>query len=251
MPRIISIANEKGGVGKTTTALNISASLANMGKRVLTIDLDPQGSLSSIVRRSTESPDLGVELVFDEDNQMLPRAVIHVAERMWLLPASDALKRLSVGPPVDPKRLSNTLRRYRLPVDYVIFDTPPSIGWLTQSALMASSDLLIPVQCQFMAMRGVKGIMNAVRQVHQDGNPKLALLGVLATMYKADSQVSRQILHELRTVFGERLFEMTVADDEAVSTAPVVGRGVVDHQPWSDAAATYRWLAEEISNGRR
>ena len=252
MTRVIAIANEKGGVGKTTTALNLTVALANLGRRVLAIDLDPQGSLSAILRRTPEAPPIGVDLVLTGDPRRLGQAVQQIADRIWLLPATDVMKQMAEVP-TSPHvaRLQEALRRYRLPVDYIVIDTPPSVGWLTRCALRAAHGLLIPAQCQYMALRGVRGIMSVAGQVHRDGNPNLTLLGILATMYRTNSPACQQVLAELKDVFGDRVFEMVVTDDEAVATAPVVGRAIVDQQPWAPAAETYRWLAQEISDGRR
>ncbi len=252
MTRIIAVANEKGGVGKTTTVLNLGAALAEIGRRILLIDLDPQGSLSAILRRVPEHAEVGAELLLDEDSRHFGRAVLAIDHNLWLIPATRAL--LNRPEPASTSaslRLQTALRRHKMPVDFVLIDTPPSVGWLTRIALLAAHDLLIPVQCQYMAMRGVRGILGAVQTVHQHGNPSLALLGVLATMYKTQSEASQQVVREMQQVFKERFLQTVIYEDEAVALAPASGRAVVTEQPWTQPASSFRWLAQEISDGRR
>lgn len=251
MTRIIAIANQKGGVGKTTTVLNLATALVQLGQRVVMVDLDPQGSLSSILRKTPEPALLGAHLLLHGDSKQLGRASVRLASGAWLVPSTQAMGESEISPNYSLCGLQRALRQYQLPVDFVLIDTPPSIGRLTLTALVAAHQLLIPVQCQYMAMRGVRGIMQLVTQAHREGNPELALLGVLATMYRWGSEISAQLYSELRSVFGPRLLDMVIEDEEAVSVAPARGMSVVSHRPDSRSAAVFRWLAEEIISGRR
>ena len=252
MTRVIAIANEKGGVGKTTTVLNLGAALAGMDRRVLLVDLDPQGSLSSILRRTPELAASGADALVAANPHDMRNAVVPVDVNLWLAPATAGLR--SETPPGTQDGIGGlryALQGYSTSTDYILLDTPPSLGWLTTAALLAADDLLIPIQCQYMAMRGVRGILSAVARVHQDGNPHLRLLGVLATMYRGDSPTSRQVLDEMQDVFGSRFIDAVINDEEAVAVAPASGHAVVNHQPWTQSAASFRWLAQEIADGRR
>ena len=251
MTRVIAIANEKGGVGKTTTTLNLGSALAHEGRRTLLIDLDPQGSLSAILGGKPGPSDRGIEVALQGQWRDLGQAVRKVRDNLWLLPSNGGLKQLSEGGQLPANALRESLRRYKLLVDFVLIDTPPSVGRLTKNALSAAHELLIPVQCQFMAMRGVRGLLTTVQDIHREVNPKLSLLGVLANMYRSDSNLSQEVLQELRQAFGKRLFEIVIEDDDGVAEAPIAGRSVLEYQPDGRVAVAYRGLAKEIAHGQR
>jgi chromosome partitioning protein len=249
-PRIIAIANQKGGVGKTTTVLNLGAALAEIGQRTLLVDLDPQGALSATLGVDPYTVTPNLKTVLDGYWNRLPEAIHRVSSSLWLLPASTQL----ADPPADTRDepgamvLKQVLTQRPLGVDFILIDTPPSMGNLTVNALAAASEFLIPVQCQFLAMRGVRGILTLAQQVHRDLNPELRLLGALATMHRSESELSREVLEELRSVFRHQLFEVVLHDDPVVAEAPVTRSHVLDYQPDSEAAEAFRRLAQEVCN---
>lgn len=253
MPRMIAIANQKGGAGKTTTALNLGAALAELGAQVLLVDLDAQAALTASCNLDPYNISRTTYTILTRDNASVVSCVRNVARNLHILPGSVDLAAAEVmlaTVPDAPFRLRDAFARSRAPLDYVLFDTPPSLGVLTVNALAASQELLIPVQCQYLSMRGVRALLETVWLIHKSMNPSLDLLGVLATMYREHSDHSRQVVAELRNVFEDKVFEMVVPDDDAVAEAPAAKKSVLAYQPNSVAASAYRQLAEAIHHER-
>lgn len=248
MSRVIAVANQKGGVGKTTTVANLSAALAEQGQKVIAVDLDPQGALTAALGYDPYTLTRTAYTLLTRE--MTVASVLRpVNAGLVLIPASVDLRAVEYQLADQPDRafrLRRTFERSHVPADFVLIDTPPDLGLLTINGLVAATDLLIPVQCQFLAMRGVRGLLESVWLVHERLNPQLNLLGVLATMYKKDSPHAQDVLTELRAVFGRKVFTAVIDDDEAVAQAPVVKQSVTAFRPDSPAAADFRQLAEEI-----
>jgi len=247
--RVIVVANQKGGVGKTTTVVNLGAALAEAGQNVVLVDLDPQGALTAGLGFDPYSLTRTAYGLLLKDTTSLAGTLRPVGPNLVLVPASVDLAALEYQLAEQPdrtQRLKLALERSRLPADFVLIDTPPSIGLLTVNGLAAAAELLIPVQCQYLAMRGVRALLESVWLVHERLNPNLNLLGVLATMYKRDSEHAREVLDELRAVFGGKVFEVVIEDEDVVARAPVARKPVLTYQPESPAAAAFRKLAQEI-----
>jgi chromosome partitioning protein len=253
-PRMIAVANQKGGAGKTTTTINLGAALAELGAQVLVVDLDPQCALTAICNIDPYNVTRTTYTLLTREGTSLVSCIRTIAPNLHILPGSVDLAVAEVQLAADsqaPFRLRDAFARNRAPLDYVLFDTPPSLGVLTVGALVASGELLIPVQCQFLSMRGVRALLETVWLVHKNMNPSLDLLGVLATMHREHSNHSQQVVAELRKVFEEKVFEVVVPDDEAVAEAPAAKKSVLGYQPNSPAANAFRQLAEVIDHERR
>ena len=251
MTRVIVVANQKGGVGKTTTVANLGAALAELGGKVILVDLDPQGALTAGLGFDPYTLTRTAYTLLVRDNASLASVLRPVSDRLALIPASVDLASVEYqlsDRPDRAHRLQNALAHSRVPVDFILIDTPPNIGLLTVNGLAAARELLIPVQCQYLAMRGVRSLLESVWLVHERLNPKLNLLGVLATMYKKDSLHAQEVVAELRAVFDNKVFEAVIGDDDAVAQAPVARKSVLTYRPESEAAAAFRRLAEEINH---
>ena len=250
MLRTLVIANQKGGIGKSTAAANIGRALSEKGKRVLLVDLDPQGGLSASfdvssfeVKRSTYS-------LLMNPATPLAKILRPVAHFLALLPASLDLSTAEVVLATKPDgvtRLRDALSRLTLPFDFILIDTPPTLGVLTANGLTAASELLIPIQCQYLAMRGVNSLIQTVERLQNTGlNPDLKLTGVFATMYHPGSEHSREAVEEMRAVFGEQMFSTLIEYDPLVGEAPAAGIPLLDYAPDHPISQSYRSLAEEI-----
>jgi len=253
MARTLVVANQKGGVGKSTSVMNLGVALAERGARVLLIDLDPQGGLTAAfgidsydIRRSSFSL-----IMFN--NVSLTRVTRPVRDKLALVPASIdlAASEIQLATVADrAHRLRMSIERSQMRFDYVLIDTPPGLGILTANGLVAADEVLVPVQCQFLAMRGVRALMDTVVRVRNNLNSALQLGGLFATMYRAGSQHSQEVVDELRAVFGPRMFNTLIQYDDVVAEAPIAGLSILEYLPRHPIADGYRALAEEIVSGR-
>ncbi len=254
MTRTLVIANQKGGVGKSTSAMNIGMALAERGTRVLMVDLDPQGGLTAAFGVDTYDIRRSAYSLLMYDHVSLARVMRPIRGSVALVPASLDLASAEIrlaGVPDRAHRLSQSLQRSRVAFDYILIDTPPGLGILTANGLAAAEEVLIPVQCQYLAMRGVRALMDTVVRVKNNLNPSLRLGGLFGTMYRPESQHSQEVVEELRAVFGPKFLKTLIHYDETVAEAPIVGLSLLEYSPRHPVAQGYRALAEEIANGRR
>lgn len=254
MSRVIAIANQKGGVGKTTTAVNIAASLAAAEKRVLLIDSDPQGNSTSGI--GIDRNDIAGTTYDLYTGRKTIDEIKRPTHFSWLevVPARIEL----VGVEVEliqmisrERVLKRLLEKVRDKYDYILIDCPPSLGLLTVNALTAADGVLIPVQCEYYALEGLTALMNTVKLIRQDLNPGLAIEGVLLTMYDSRNNLAEQVAQEVRKYFGNKVFTTVIHRNVALSEAPSHGKPVILYDIRSRGAQSYLELAKEvISNAK-
>jgi chromosome partitioning protein len=250
MTRILAVTNQKGGVGKTTTVLNLGYELARRQRRVLLIDLDPQGGLTILMGLDPLRVGRSSYSLLLYDNMRLTRALHPITNELALVPGSidlavAAIKIIQEEHPLD--RLRQALRDSRLTFDYVLIDTPPTLDVMTAISLVAADEVIIPAQCHFLAMRGIRAILDSMTRVRAGmRNPDLKLRGVLPTMFDMYSDQAPAVLREMRAMLAQDVFATVIPYDVHILDAPYRGRPVVIDAPNSPAAAAYRALTDEL-----
>lgn len=254
MARIIAIANQKGGVGKTTTAVNLAASLAAAEQRTLLVDGDPQGNATSgigVPRDEIGETIYDVLLNPDRINDVIIRSVQF--RHLDVLPATPDLAGAEVEL-VDQEdrdlKMRRALERVRDRYDYILIDCPPSLGLITINMLAAADALLIPLQCEYYALEGLSQLLNTVHLVQQGVNPDLAIDGVLLTMYDARLNLSRQVAADAREYFGAKVFQSVVPRNIRLAEAPSFGKPIILYDVASVGAQAYMGVARELLDRR-
>lgn len=251
MARIIGVINAKGGVGKTTTSVNLAAGLANAGKFVLLVDLDPQANATSSfgIRPSDEKPHLYHGLMQDENHaNIIQKTSISGLD---VLPSAPGLAGAGVELVSMENRetyLKKYLNKIRTHYDYIIIDSPPSLGLLTINGLVASDRLIIPVQCEYFALEGLSQLLQTVELVRDSLNHDLKIMGVLLTMFDKRNKLSRDVVNEVRNNCPGHVFESVIPRSVSLAEAPSYGKTVFDYDAYSKAARSYNELAKEVIN---
>ncbi|HEV8249541.1 MAG TPA: AAA family ATPase [Gaiellaceae bacterium] len=249
--RVIAFANQKGGVAKTTTTLNLGVALKEKGYRVLAIDLDPQGNLTM---SQGMNPDEIERSMFDVIVHRLPiEEVIHPAELDIAVSSIDlAGAELALSSMIGRERaLEKAMVSVRDDYDYILIDTPPSLGLLTINALVAANGVIVPVQCEYLSLRGLVQLQNTLEMIRENLNPTVGIDGILPTMFDRRTLHSREAVEILQENFGDLVFNTRIRKTVRFAEAPVRGQSVLTYDPTSEAAALYRDLAKEVLNGAK
>jgi len=249
MSRVICIANQKGGVGKTTTAVNLSASLAVAEKRTLLVDIDPQGNATSGFGITKEKSSLSIYHALIE--QVHPKTLVHDTELNFLkiIPSNINLigAEIELVPFSDREtRLRNALKELREEFDFLIIDCPPSLGLLTVNSLTASDSILIPLQCEFYPMEGLSQLLNTIELIKNSLNPHLKIEGILLTMFDRRNNISHQVADEVRKHFGSLVFNTIIPRSVRLSESPSFGKPIILYDASSRGAESYLDLAKEV-----
>lgn len=245
----MALANQKGGVGKTTTAVNLAGEIALQGRSVLLIDCDPQGNATTslgIAKRNLQTTTYDVLMGQAEPSDALRPTG---RDRFDLIPASEHLAGAMVELTTVERRewrLSEALSGITGAYDYILIDCPPSLGLLTLNALCAAGSVLIPLQCEYLALEGLAQLKGTIDRVQQHLNPRLSILGVVMTMYDGRTNLAQQVVEEVRRYFPHRIFNTLIPRSVRVSEAPSYGQLIAEYDPQSRAAQAYKLLAGEM-----
>ncbi|MCF8008692.1 MAG: AAA family ATPase [Halanaerobiales bacterium] len=249
MARKIAIVNQKGGVGKSTTAINLGASISDYGKKVLLIDVDPQGNATSGL--GLEKSDLEYSIYDALINETPLRKIIKPTghDNFYILPANIDL----AGAEIElvslmsrESRLKKKIEESELEFEYIFFDCPPSLGLLTLNALTASDYLIVPIQCEYYALEGLGQLMQTIEIVQDNLNKELKLLSVVLTMNDARTNLSSQVIQEVKNYFGRDVFKTIIPRNVRLSEAPSFGEPIITYAPNSSGAKAYKELAKEV-----
>lgn len=249
MGAIVAFANQKGGVGKTTSAVNIAAALGKMGKKVLLVDMDPQGNATSGVGISKKEIKKSVYEVLIGSAEAKDAVIVTKFKNLSVMPSNIAL----VGAEIDlleidrrescAKRALDTIKA---DYDYIFIDCPPALSMLTVNAFVAAGGLIIPMQCEYFALEGLSQLTGTIKKVRQHYNPSLQISGILLTMYNARLNLTAEVVRELKKYYADKLFKEPISRSVRLSEAPSYGEPICYHEPYGKGALEYQAVAKEL-----
>ena len=246
---VIAIINQKGGVGKSTTAINLSAALGELGKKILLVDLDPQGNTTSGIGGSKTINNGCIYDVLLNGKPITDVLQDTSAKNVKLVPATINLAGAEVEL-VDKisreMKLKDALEPLKDNYDYVLVDCPPSLGLLTINALTAADSMLVPIQCEYYALEGVSMLIESMKMVKNSSNPDLSIFGILLTMYDRRTSLCKQVADEVKNYFGDAVFKTFIPRTVKIAEAPSYGQAITDYMPSNKGAKAYRNLAKEV-----
>jgi chromosome partitioning protein len=248
--RMIAIANQKGGVGKTTTVVNLGVALAEMEKRTLVVDLDPQGALSVGLGIDGEGLEETLYSALMDKDFPVRRIIFPVKPYLDLIPANIELASAEMELIAELRReytLQRVLKSVSQDYELILIDCPPSLGLLTINAMSAAQEVIVPMQCEYFAMRGIRMLLQAIDWIKARVNPELALGGIVVTMYSTGTIHAREVLDEIRTVFGDKVFDAVIYKSIRFAEASVASQSIVDYASTHKGAEAYRELARTIA----
>ena len=249
MGKIIAIANQKGGVGKTTTSVNLAASLGVLEKKVLLIDADPQANATSGLGIDVESVELGTYQLFDSSIKAEEAIIETQSPNLDIIPAHIDLVAIEIELVDQDEReymLKKAISHFKKTYDYVLIDCAPSLGLLTLNALTAADSVIIPIQCEYFALEGLGKLLNTIKSVQKIHNKNLDIEGLLLTMYDSRLRLSNQVVEEVQKHFDEMVFKTIIQRNVRLSEAPSYGESIINYDAGSKGATNYLSLAHEI-----
>jgi chromosome partitioning protein len=249
MGKIIAIANQKGGVGKTTTSVNLAASLGVLEKKVLLIDADPQANASSGLGIDVESVEIGTYQLLEHSNTPQEATITSSAPNVSVIPAHIDLVAIEIELVDKDNReymLKQALEKVKEEYDYILIDCAPSLGLLTLNALTAADSVIIPIQCEYFALEGLGKLLNTIKSVQKIHNANLDIEGLLLTMYDSRLRLSNQVVEEVQKHFNDMVFKTIIQRNVKLSEAPSFGESIINFDATSKGASNYLSLAQEI-----
>ncbi|MBE7023109.1 MAG: ParA family protein [Clostridia bacterium] len=249
MGKVIAVANQKGGVGKTTTAVNLSACLGKLGKKTLLIDIDPQGNSTSGLGVDPRSVETSVYDCIINETPMSEVLIDTGFDNLWICPSNINLAGAELELVMKENReyvLKNSIREIKDNFDFIFIDCPPSLGLITLNSFSAAESVLVPIQCEYYALEGLSQLTNTIKMVKKALNPELTLEGVLLTMFDARTNLSIQVVDEVKKFFREKVYATVIPRNVRLSEAPSFGQPIIEYDKHSKGAECYTELASEV-----
>ena len=249
MGKIISVANQKGGVGKTTTTVNLAASLGALEKKVLLVDADPQANATSSLGLNNDDFEINIYQVFEHIGDIKKSIIKTNSPNLFIIPSHIDLVAVEIELVDKPNRemmLKNALNKVSDEVDYILIDCPPSLGLITLNALSASNSIIIPIQCEYFALEGLGKLLNTIKSIQKIHNNSLEIEGMLLTMYDSRLRLSKQVVEEVKKHFYNMVFNTIISRNVRLGEAPSFGETIINYDASSKGANNYLKFAEEL-----